>query len=302
MKKLTLLIILLVVSMVTTAQNLLPNDGNVGINTTIPNHELEVNGTTKTDRLIVGDPATVPSFVNAWLEGGFASQLLLNASSSPVDKRLWSLASINGSFKIFSYADDFTSSSEALVINKGVGVDIDNISFPNGSVGVGMIDDIDDTKFYVKSDDLKVGIVSQVNHSIDYQFGILSAVNRANTKALSVLYDQGNGNGYEDTFTVLGNGKVLTTEVEVRVPIFPDYVFNETYELLPLNKLETYINENNHLPNIPPAKDIEENGMPVGDMLVKQMEKIEELTLYILQLNKKIEALENANKLSNEEN
>jgi trimeric autotransporter adhesin len=71
-----------------------------------------------------------------------------------------------------------------------------------------------------------------------------------------------------------------------------DYVFNKSYKLIPLNELEKFIALNKHLPNIPAAADVEKNGLDVGAVQAKQMEKIEELTLYILELNKRITELE----------
>jgi hypothetical protein len=71
-----------------------------------------------------------------------------------------------------------------------------------------------------------------------------------------------------------------------------DYVFEKNYRLMPLNLLEKYIDENKHLPEIPSQKEIETEGLAVGEMQALHMKKIEELTLYIIELNKKIEQLE----------
>jgi hypothetical protein len=88
------------------------------------------------------------------------------------------------------------------------------------------------------------------------------------------------------------DGKAICTELLVRlVPNWPDYVFSKDYKLPELNDVENFINKNNHLPGIPSAKTIEANGMNVGEMQKLQMEKIEELTLYIIDLKKEIEKL-----------
>ena len=65
---------------------------------------------------------------------------------------------------------------------------------------------------------------------------------------------------------------------------------------MPLSEVDAFIQENKHLPNVPAAKEIVENGMEVGKMQVKQMEKIEELYLHVIQLEKRIKALEEENK------
>jgi hypothetical protein len=87
-------------------------------------------------------------------------------------------------------------------------------------------------------------------------------------------------------------GKMICEEVKVKLQgNWPDYVFSDQYQLKPLSELESFILSNKHLPNIPAAAEIETKGMELGDMQRKMMEKIEELTLYILQLNKEIDRL-----------
>lgn len=76
----------------------------------------------------------------------------------------------------------------------------------------------------------------------------------------------------------------------------PDYVFENDYDLMPLNRLEKYINENKHLPNIPSAEEVHAKGIDVTDLQMKQLEKIEELTLHLIELSKKVEHLEKDNK------
>ncbi len=71
-----------------------------------------------------------------------------------------------------------------------------------------------------------------------------------------------------------------------------DYVFENDYNLMPLKKVEEFIEENKHLPNVPSAEKIAEDGIDIAVMSAKQMEKIEELTLYLIEANKRIEQLE----------
>lgn len=75
-----------------------------------------------------------------------------------------------------------------------------------------------------------------------------------------------------------------------------DFVFDRTYELMPLEDVEIYINENKHLPDIQSAKEMEENGIELGKMDMKLLQKLEELTLYLISLKKEIEALKEENK------
>ena len=72
---------------------------------------------------------------------------------------------------------------------------------------------------------------------------------------------------------------------------WPDYVFEDNYKLMPLDELEKQIRKLKHLPNIPSAADIEKKGIELGDMTRRLMEKVEELTLYIIELKKENKSL-----------
>lgn len=93
-------------------------------------------------------------------------------------------------------------------------------------------------------------------------------------------------------------GKVLAEEVEVQLfQNWPDYVFADDYDLMPLAELEASIREKRHLPGIPPAAEVEANGLAVGAMQVKLMEKVEELTLYVIQINRELDDVKSRNSL-----
>lgn len=101
----------------------------------------------------------------------------------------------------------------------------------------------------------------------------------------------GGANG-TDVFRIYGNGKMYATEIFVKLSSqFPDYVFAPDYQLMPIYDLKNYITENKHLPNIPPANEVENEGLNVGEMNTKLVEKVEELTLYIIQQQEQIDAL-----------
>ena len=76
--------------------------------------------------------------------------------------------------------------------------------------------------------------------------------------------------------------------LKVTLTNWPDYVFSGNHTLMSLGELETYINEHSHLPGVPTAEEIEENGADLGEMNKVLMEKVEELTLYIIDLQKQI--------------
>jgi hypothetical protein len=90
------------------------------------------------------------------------------------------------------------------------------------------------------------------------------------------------------------NGKIEAEEVEVK-DIAADYVFDNNYSLMPLSELENYIKINKHLPNIAPAIETEK-GVNLGEFNEKLLEKIEELTLYVIQLENKLNEIEKNSK------
>ncbi|MES2512656.1 MAG: hypothetical protein V4580_00875 [Bacteroidota bacterium] len=92
-------------------------------------------------------------------------------------------------------------------------------------------------------------------------------------------------------FKVKTDGKVYAREVNVQLTTFPDYVFNKDYKLAPLNEVESYINTNKHLKGFEAAGVYETNGMNMGEVVRLQQEKIEELTLYLIEQQKQLEEL-----------
>ncbi len=91
------------------------------------------------------------------------------------------------------------------------------------------------------------------------------------------------------------NGGILAEELRVATG-WADYVFDENYKLLPLKEVEAFILAHKHLPNIPSAQKIETEGLALGEITVKQQEKIEELFLYIIEVEKELKILKQENK------
>lgn len=92
------------------------------------------------------------------------------------------------------------------------------------------------------------------------------------------------------------NGTICAKEVRVALsgaPCWPDYVFTKEYSLMSLSETELYIKENQHLPDVPSAKTVEEEGILLGEMSAILLKKIEELTLHIIELEKRITDMEN---------
>jgi len=105
--------------------------------------------------------------------------------------------------------------------------------------------------------------------------------------------------GNEGSYMLAVGGKVAAKE-EVRVFLnnvfnFPDYVFEANYKLPKLSDIEAYVKENKHLPDVPSAKEVEKEGMSLNEMNIILLKKVEELTLYTIDQEKRIKALEAEN-------
>lgn len=106
-----------------------------------------------------------------------------------------------------------------------------------------------------------------------------------------VLKD-GSANGNVN-FKIKNTGHVFAREMQIMAPnmSFPDYVFDKDYKRLKIEELDAYITDHKHLPGFEKAEYYETNGIIASEMFVKQQEKIEELTLYLIELKKEIEEL-----------
>lgn len=165
----------------------------------------------------------------------------------------------------------------------------------NGGVGVNTQSVFSDVQMQVETDK-KVTLCVISENAPNFSYGVKAAVDNNNTKAFAVvntnLTSPNCPNG-EDVFRVYGNGKIEAKEIELFLADWCDYVFEEDYSLMPLTELEKFIYKYNHLPEIPSEKEVVENGINVGEMNKLLLKKIEELTLYVLELknqNKKQEA------------
>lgn len=95
------------------------------------------------------------------------------------------------------------------------------------------------------------------------------------------------------------NGQIHAKEVQIDLKNWPDFVFEEDYDLQPLREIALFIKTHGHLPNIPSATQVEDEGVYLGKMNALLLQKIEELTLHLIEkdeqinrLNQKFESLE----------
>ncbi len=130
----------------------------------------------------------------------------------------------------------------------------------------------------------------------DWSYALKINTNRGLTKAIAVLDSTDT-----EVFRVYGNGivygKFLTTQrIKVNTGAsnisWYDHVFSPDYELMPLQEVEQFVKENRHLPDIPSEAEIKEHGVDVVEIEALLLKKVEELTLYVIELEKQIRILQ----------
>ena len=124
----------------------------------------------------------------------------------------------------------------------------------------------------------------------DGQYNFLRIQNTAGTKFLitgtgNVAIGTTNPQGY----MLAVNGSAIATSMTVKLNTnWPDYVFKSTYQLPSLKTVKLYIDQNHHLPNVPSAEQVAKDGLNLGDMNKITMQKVEELTLYLIEKDKEL--------------
>ncbi len=306
--------ILLFITLVSFGQVHESSNGNVGIGTTSPSGKLHVSTGTSDDAIFRLEADTDNNnesdnpLIQLRQDGGQAG---VNIGFSEE----------NFGSNVFGIGTRYSNSDtwNALTINTS-----------NGEVGIGTSNP--DEKMHINGTTTITGDIGVANdshwktgyHTLELQNSdagdvVLSFHRAGHTNAaikhspLGGLILSGSGgfdanhvflksNGYlgigttapDSKLTVKGNIHAEEVKVDLSVP-GPDYVFKEDYDLKPLEEVQNYIKENGHLPNIPSAQEMEANGIQLGEMDMKLLEKIEELTLYIIKLekeNKKILEIE----------
>jgi chitodextrinase len=128
-------------------------------------------------------------------------------------------------------------------------------------------------------------------------------LNTVDWTARDVFADRNIGIGTTDTqgYRLAVAGNVIAEGVKVELQgNWPDFVFKDGFELLSLEQVKAYITKNGHLPNIPNAEQIQKEGIDLGAMNAKLLQKIEEMTLYLIEQQSEIEKLRSENEKMNE--
>jgi hypothetical protein len=248
----------------------LTSDGKLGVNTIMPRELLDVNGNIMANSFIgdlTGNAST--STTTAAISGTFQSLPRFTSANTIGNSAM----SEDDNHMISSKSFYVTGTNPGL---KLVGDDLSyypSISFsstaPNNT-GVSSI-----------QGNLGLLTICKPGGSIRFVTGA-AAENRL------VISDNGTVDISKDLNV---SATVRSKEVKVTMNGWPDFVFEKSYELTSLPEIEKYIKLNKHLPEIPSAIEIEKNGLNLGDMDKRLLQKIEELTLHLIQKDKEIKEL-----------
>ena len=113
----------------------------------------------------------------------------------------------------------------------------------------------------------------------------------------SLIYDNGTAIGIgtdqlmDTSYRLFVEKGIRTRRVKVDQSAWPDFVFDSSYQLMPMQKLDSFIQKNRHLPGVPPAAEIERSGLDLGANQAVLLQKMEEIVLYLLHQQRELEAL-----------
>ncbi len=269
-------------SWINDGNNMYYNTGNVGIGTTNPGSLLELKKGGQGLKFLTGENTS-----------GYALEIGVNDDGVSFSN--------NSTIRGFNFKN---ASGNLLKItsngNVGIGttspsVELEVKSVANNNAEIHINSSTDGKPSIIRFQDAGQEVWGLLaNYPGTGKFSVYNYNNNTNAMVLDPSGNVGIGTTTPDSKLAV-NGKIHAKEVKVDLVGWPDYVFTKEYDLPTLKEVEQHILEKGHLQNIPSAKVVEENGVLLGEMNKKLLEKIEELTLYTIAQEKRIEELENQN-------
>jgi hypothetical protein len=323
MKKTIAFVCMALISIVLSAQtsNTLPNSGDVGIGTTNPTTKLQVCGTAKFDStviiedtlkvskdLIINENIIVNGDMNLKSQQGTGFDLLWIDQDGKIIRG--GSQSLGGELLDEIYNVDCVQNPDGSYINPGwhnrTGVIYTDENCPP-DVKVGITTRYPEARVHIvekttTDDILKLSTLTEGDIMVVENDGRVGIGTNTPTAHLHVYGAAGTGNfvRFENTdgtqFRVNNAGHVFCREVKVSLNNIADYVYDEDYKLMPIEEYKNFTETNKHLPGIPSQAEVEQaGGIEIGDFQVKLLEKIEEMSLYLFELNEKVKKLEKEN-------
>jgi hypothetical protein len=291
------------------AQNTFPATGSVGIGTTAPAHALDVRGNIYTNGSVLVDGGDVIltrtthpyGYVVRPNTAGYKNLGFCTEGGGFLDNMSFSsaLSAFSGKLGI-GVTPQMRLDIATTAPNDGMRISTSNgfTLWHGNSLGPGSWNSI------TNNGDAGIiyGTGSQPAGS-NATFGFVIAPWHGGMTGIRIDKEGNVGIATNDTkgYRFAVNGDAMFTKVKVKVyNTWPDYVFAPGYQLPSLAEVEKYILTYQHLPGIPAANEIEKEGLDIGDTQAALLKKIEELTLYIVQQQKDIEALKTTNKMLTE--
>lgn len=286
-----------------TTENVLPESGNVGIGTSTPTEKLDVNGNAR-----IGENMTVEG-ATSMQAAAVAAELKVDGNinyqgatqSSDVNSSVVVMDPTTKILKVMPLSTIHQMQYTLLTCNNNIPTWASGLNkmYPtcdNANVGIGTSTPAFKLDVRGRGNFLEGVRLGSYTTSPNMPIQALVEGERSvNSTAPWIRMSVRNANGTNETrFRVENNGTVYCTQVNVRPPAnipIPDYVFKSDYQLMPLTELHRYVLENSHLPNIPNEKEIRMDGMNLDEMQLKLLEKVEELTLYMIELDAKNKVL-----------
>jgi hypothetical protein len=230
---------------------IMSNSGNVGIGTAAPAYKLDVNGTTRINgTFALMGTQQAPNYILGNETADNAQLLIKSGSSASVFSQIEVTGNWNGTANTGGKVAFTTAGAERLRIDA------------IGNIGIG---------------------TSAPNAKLDVIGNIF-----CNNKVYIGTYD-GTTNTQIASYSLAVNGTAIFNKAKVKLyGNWPDYVFEDKYNLMPLTEVEKFLKINKHLPEVPSAAEVEKDGIDLGDNQSILLKKVEELTLYMIDQNKKI--------------
>lgn len=270
------------------------NDGNVGVGTKTPRVKLDVAGSTFVNGdLQVSSLATTEEIQMVTVnQSGLLSKTDIPSGDNLGNHIVTQNINLNGHFLSGNGQDNGLFIAETGKIGFGTTVPLANMDLlaPNSST------------LYVRTNAQENASIWVSNQIGSYGMGVENDgsgyiyQNKDNPNKIIYFKDGKVGIGAPPKYSshsLYVAGGITTEEVKVKVKDnWSDFVFDNDYRLMPLNELQEYVQNFQHLPEIPTAENVKNDGLNLGEMDAALLKKIEELTLYIIQQDKRISELQ----------